>query len=54
MTIIYLAKLLYTQLHNHSPFITIENKGFKVILWIYAIIEPNVSGFVSDFPLDLA
>ena len=33
--------------------ITIENKGFKAILWIHAIIEPNVSGFVSDFPLDL-
>ena len=31
----------------------IENKGFKAILWIHAIIEPNVSGFVSDFVLDI-
>ena len=33
--------------------ITIENKGFKAILWIHVIIEPNVSGFVSDFVLDM-
>ena len=33
--------------------IAIENKGFKAILWIHAIIEPNVSGFVSDFALDM-
>jgi len=33
--------------------IAIENKGFKAILWIHVIIEPNVSGFVSDFALDM-
>ena len=33
--------------------IALANKGFKVILWIHAIIEPNVSRFVSDFALDI-
>ena len=33
--------------------LSITNKGLKAILWIHAIIEPNVSGFVSDFALDM-
>ena len=28
-------------------------ESFKAILWIHAIIEPNVSGFISDFALDM-